>query len=141
MVKTTNHLSIAQIERAMRLARGNITLVARALERSRAGIYKRISDSPHLQQVKEDILEEEIDLREGKLRTMGFDQNNVTALLAWLNANAKHRGYGRQNLDVRGSLEHDHKHVHTKKKTSDLTAEEATSRWRELTGRKPRQVN
>jgi hypothetical protein len=130
-MKGNQYLKIKQIEAALRAARGNVMYASEMLNRTRAAIYDRISKSEHLQKVQQELLEEELDLHEGKLRTLGFDKDNVTALLAFLNARGKERGYGRQNVEVKGDV--GHKHEHTHRRVEDLTEAEIVERWRQLT--------
>jgi aryl carrier-like protein len=93
-------------------------------------VYKRIQRSEALQKLMAELLEEELDLHEGKLRELGFDSNNVTALLAFLNARGKHRGYGQQRFEVKGEFGHKHDHVH--RRADELDDAEAVEEWRRL---------
>jgi hypothetical protein len=105
------HLSLKQVERALRAAHGNVTKAALVLGITSQGVRYRIGRTPRLQALQAELVEEELDLHEDKLRSLGFDADNVTALLAFLNAYGKARGYGRQT--VTAQLEHEHRHQHT----------------------------
>ena len=82
------------------------------LQRTRSAVYDRIQRSPELQKLQDELLEEELDLHEGKIRQLGFEKDNTTALLAFLNAKGRERGYGRYGVEVKGEFEHRHKHAH-----------------------------
>lgn len=128
----TRSLKIPQIEMALRAARGNVMLASLALNRTRTSIYQRIQRSEKLQQLQNDLLEEELDLHEGKLRQLGFDKDNVTAVLAFLNAKGRQRGYGRQGLEVSGEIDHKHRHDHFHRRVEELADSEAVEEWRRL---------
>ncbi len=72
---------------------GNVTKACAATRISRNTYYEWVKGDPEFAQAVEHAKEACKDLFEGFLLTQGR-KGNVTAILGWLNANAKDRGYG-----------------------------------------------
>jgi hypothetical protein len=82
------------------------------LECSRQNVDQWIKTHEPLQSVVEEITEEEIDRYEAKVRELGIDNDNITAIMAFLNNKGRNRGWGRQNMDLQGRVDHHHTHEH-----------------------------
>jgi hypothetical protein len=66
-----------------------------------------------------EIEEETIDRAEWTIQEL-IDQKHPTAVIAFLNNKARHRGWGRQNLELQGRIDHDHRHAHLHATVSNL---------------------
>lgn len=85
-------LTVEQIENALRAKAGNISEAARSLGVSRTTFYRRIEESPRLQEYLEDAREALVDIAESALRAEVLDRN-ITAIIFALKTQGKKRGY------------------------------------------------
>lgn len=83
------------------LKAGNVTEACVAAKISRQTFYRWRKEDPEFDQAVKDTRESNKDLFEGLLLTQG-KKGNVTAILGWLNANAKDRGYGLNRMEHSG---------------------------------------
>ena len=81
-----------QIEHAIRQTAGNLSQAAKALGVSRSTINRRVSLSPALKDVVDDVREELVDIAESALRREVVD-GNITAIIFTLKTQGKSRGY------------------------------------------------
>ena len=88
----TYRLTEAQAIEAIEAAQGFISVAAEKMNITRSALYLRISKSPKLKQVIEDINEKSLDLSESKLRKL-INEENLTAIIFHLKCKGKQRGY------------------------------------------------
>ncbi len=85
-------LTIDQIEAALKAKAGNISEAAKALGVSRTTFYRRIENSPHLQEMLTDSRESLVDIAESALLREVIN-GNITAIIFALKTQGKSRGY------------------------------------------------
>lgn len=85
----------ADIEEALITLRGNLAAVAKKFGVTRTTIYKRINETPHLQEVLSDARESMIDHAESVLHRNVLN-GMETSLIFFLKTQGYKRGYGRQ---------------------------------------------
>jgi len=90
--KGRGHITIGQIEIALRQTGGFVTYAAKKLDCTYANLKKRINGSPYLQEVKNSILESVLDLTEHSLIKQIKD-DNLGAIIFMLKCKGKTRGY------------------------------------------------
>jgi hypothetical protein len=97
-VKCTNE----EIIRALEKTRGHIADAARLLGYTPGTLRKKICETPELRQAKEEIVETRLD------DAHIYEKDNVQALLEYLKAVGRRRGYGNAPIDVNlnGKVEH-----------------------------------
>ena len=87
---------------------------------------------PDLQELVTQLNETKLDTLEDKLYALGVEKDNVTAIVAMLNAHGKGRGYSYGRADsvaVSGVVEHRHLHLHKSGgPLQDLTDDELRQR-------------
>ena len=93
-------------------ARGNMLMAGTLLGITRHAVWQRVQKYPMLQETLRLIDEEEKDKFEALVQDMAFEDKHPTMVLAWLNAKARERGWGRYGMEIRGQIEHDHFHDH-----------------------------
>lgn len=128
-------LNLKVVENALRKARGNCTVAAEYLGVTRNAVYCWITRCPELKELKEELLEEELDIHENIVRDMAVNQRHPTMILAFLNAYGKHRGWGRHARDVTKTVTHEGEvTVRTIKREdlSSMTPQEKANAYREL---------
>jgi hypothetical protein len=88
--------------------RGHIADAARLLGYTPGTLRKKICETPELRQAKEEIVETRLDDAERKLQQHIYEKDNVQALLEYLKAVGRRRGYGNAPIDVNlnGKVEH-----------------------------------
>jgi hypothetical protein len=93
---------------ALEKTRGHIANAARLLGYHPGTLRKKICENPELRQAKEEIIETRLDDAEQKLQQHIYDKDNVQALLEYLKAVGRRRGYGSATIDmhVNGKVEH-----------------------------------
>ena len=97
-----NSVTDADIYNAVSDSHGFIAPAARRLGISRGTIYNRIKDSPFLQEMIADLLEELKDRAEMKLHSL-IDSGELGAICFFLKCKAKDRGYiEQQNVKLSG---------------------------------------
>lgn len=92
-------LTIEQIENALKAKAGNISEAAKALGVSRSTFYRRIEESPRLQEYLEDQREALVDIAESALRAEVVARN-ITAIIFALKTQGKRRGYVERTENV-----------------------------------------
>jgi beta-phosphoglucomutase-like phosphatase (HAD superfamily) len=97
-----------EIIRALEKTRGHIADAARLLGYTPGTLRKKICETPELRQAKEEIVETRLDDAEQKLQQHIYEKDNVQALLEYLKAVGRRRGYGNAPIDVNlnGKVEH-----------------------------------
>ena len=85
-------LPVGTIENALKSAAGNVSYAARELGVSRSTLYRRINESPTLQQSLVDSREELVDIAESALKNEVLN-GNITAIIFTLKTLGKDRGY------------------------------------------------
>ncbi len=127
--------TIKSYEQALLKARGNRLAAAQLLGVTRQAVAFRIEKSEYLTELVKRIEQEEIDTFEAKVRQMALNQGHPTMVLAYLNAKAADRGWGRQNVAVKGNVHHDHKgSVQHQHDISALSPQELVQAYREMIG-------
>lgn len=86
------HITIKQIEIALRQTGGFLTYAAKKLDCTYQNIRQRIDGSPHLIRVLESVHESKLDLSEHKLMQQIKD-DNLSAIIFHLKCQGKKRGY------------------------------------------------
>ena len=115
---------------ALRATKGNFTRAGALCGMKRQSISGRIDAAPALQLVVEQIIQEELDEFEEKLKTMGLKLDNFSAIMAYLNAKGRARGYGfRVGVDVKGSIDHN---IRKPAEVEGMTLEGKLVEYREL---------
>jgi len=97
-----------EIIAALEKTRGHIADAARLLGYTPGTLRKKICETPELRQAKEEIVETRLDDAERKLQQHIYEKDNVQALLEYLKAVGRRRGYGNAPIDVNlnGKVEH-----------------------------------
>jgi hypothetical protein len=109
------NLPLDVIKTALRASRGGVLTAAERLGVSRAALYYRISTNPELQKLQSELMEEQIDEHEDALRHLALEELHPTAILSFLNAKARPRGWGRAenpNGVLSPGVGDTHYHVH-----------------------------
>lgn len=75
-------------------------MAAGLLGLKRQAVYQRVQHHPVLQELLREIEEEEKDRFEALVKDMAENDKHPTMVLAWLNAKARERGWGRYGMDV-----------------------------------------
>ncbi len=100
------HLSEETISAAISGSLGNVAFIARRLGVSRMTIWRRISSSERLKELFDEENETMLDNAENELLSLMNPSVNedprsrLDALKYYLDCKGKHRGYGRQPIDV-----------------------------------------
>lgn len=89
----------AAVIKALLKSNGNIAAAARALGYEACSLRVRICTNPMLRDAKNEIREAKLDLAEDKLDDHIYNKQSLPALLEYLKAVGKHRGYG-SSIDV-----------------------------------------
>ena len=85
-------LTVEQIKHALEQAAGNVSYAAKALGVSRSTMYRRINESPTLQEILTDAREELVDIAESALKSAVIDKQGWAVCFA-LKTQGKARGY------------------------------------------------
>ena len=93
--------TVAQVERAIVVSRGNILAAANNLKCSRETVYAKIRRHSRLQKVVDEQREEMLDFAEAKLYNQIRD-DNLTAIIFFLKTQGRVRGYS-QRFEVEGA--------------------------------------
>lgn len=94
-------LTVDQIENALKRKAGNISEAAKSLGVSRSTFYRRIEESPRLQEQLTDAREAFVDIAESALKREVLN-GNITAIIFALKTQGKQRGYTeRLEIDIR----------------------------------------
>lgn len=88
----TPRYTVKQVEAALRAGAGIITAAAGALKCAPSTVRGYLERNPKLKEVCEDIVEQNLDLAEGKL-LMGIRESNMTAIIFYLKTKGRSRGY------------------------------------------------
>ena len=88
----TKRVTDKEIAECLEVNKGMVGAVAKALGYTSAGIYKRISESKMLQDVKKEIEHEFLDFAEGMLIKKIKDEN-LGAIIFYLKCKGKERGW------------------------------------------------
>lgn len=97
--KTKPRQTDAAVIKALLKSNGNIAAAARALGYEPSYLRVRICSNPLLRDAKNEIRESKLDLAEDKLDDHIYSKESLPALLEYLKAVGKHRGYG-SSIDV-----------------------------------------
>ena len=102
-LKTKERLFInnQDIEQALKRFEGNMSKTAEFLGVDKGTIWNRVAQSPHLQEVRKQIVEDFLDLTESKLRQL-VKEANPSAVFFVLKTLGKNRGY-----TERSTVEHE----------------------------------
>jgi hypothetical protein len=100
-IKERYSLKNEDIENALRRFDGNMSMVAQFLGTNPTSVWNRIMESPRLQEVRKQIVEEFLDLTESKLRQL-VKEANPSAVFFVLKTLGKNRGY-----TERSTVEHE----------------------------------
>lgn len=103
-----SRVSDRKFEQAFRAARGNFLATAELVGVTRQAVSQRVYRSEKWMNLLREIEDEEIDRFEAKVRTMGLRDSHPTMVLAYLNAKAPHRGWGRYHgrFEAKVDVEH-----------------------------------
>lgn len=102
------YASDVEIIQALMKSRGHIARAAKDLGYTAGSLRQIISNSPLLKQAKDEIREQKLDEAESMLDTHIYEKESLTALLEYLKAVGKSRGYGSQSIDMylEGRVDH-----------------------------------
>lgn len=89
-----------EIMNAIEAHRGNISAAARVLGYTRPALSNRISNTPELAEHLAHVRETSVDHAESLLWVHIEQKENLQALLEYLKAQGKKRGYGNQSIDM-----------------------------------------
>jgi beta-phosphoglucomutase-like phosphatase (HAD superfamily) len=103
-----SYASDVEIIAALLETKGHIARAARKLGYTPGSLRDKISKSPLLKDAKNEIREQKLDDAEQKLDQHIYEKDNLQALLEYLKAAGKQRGYGSQSIDMHleGKMEH-----------------------------------
>lgn len=102
-IRKRKQISVADMEAALKQTSGNVSAAARGLGVGRATLYRRIAESPGLQEVLADAREELVDLAETMLRRNVMD-GNMQAIMFALRTLGKNRGYVERTVTTTENL-------------------------------------
>lgn len=97
-----------QVMQALEKTNGHIANAARLLDYKPGYLRNRISDTPELTKFKNELIERRLDDAEDKLQEHIYDRNNLQALVEYLKAVGRRRGYGSATIDMNleGKMKH-----------------------------------
>lgn len=102
------YASDVEIISALLRHKGHIAKAAKDLGYKATSLRQIICRNPMLREAKNEIREQKLDDAEEKLDEHIYEKNSLQALLEYLKAAGKQRGYGSQSIDmqIEGKLEH-----------------------------------
>jgi hypothetical protein len=109
MPRNPKRHSDEKIMEALDIHRGNVCRAAKALGYHHSSLRKRISKTPELQEYLTKVREANLDLAESLLWKHIEEKENLQALLEYLKAQGKKRGYGNQSIDMTMDAKVQHK--------------------------------
>lgn len=110
-----------EIVKALFKTGGNIAAAARILGYSPPVLRKKIAQNPELRAAKNELRDQALDQAEAKLQEHIYEKDSLPALLEYLKAIGKTRGWGHQ-LEVKGEIKH---------KADDAIVEDLLKRFEE----------
>lgn len=90
--------TIEQVAEALKIARGYVSVAARAIDVTPQAIYKRIKNDEKLQEVLREIDEERLDRAENELE-LAVEGKDAWAVKYTLDNKGRSRGYGKQVIE------------------------------------------
>ena len=99
----TPRFKVAKVEEALRTSGGIYTVAAQKLRCAPNTVKNYVERHPRLQQVREELLDQNLDLAEAHLLSLIADKN-LGAITFFLRTQGRSRGYG-DKMEVRGKLE------------------------------------